>query len=134
MNLKDYFHQQKDSHVSDTDKLNLYQDILLKNMKRHYARKRSFLHVKSFVYSIIAMFFLFSLYGMYFFTDRYTEYEGLVMNSDTTVQASYIAKIVDFNGNFYIEHEGKRIQTSAIQNGDVVTLKENSQLVCQINA
>lgn len=134
MNLKNYFQEQKNSHMPDTDKLNLYQDFMLKNMKRHYNRKRSFLHVKSFAYSIIVMFFLFSFYGVYFFTDRYSEYEGLIMNSDNTVQASYIAKVVDFNGSFYIEHAGKRVQTSVIQNGDIITLKENTQLVTQINA
>lgn len=134
MNLKDYFHQQKEIHMSDTDKLNLYQDFMLKDMKSHFARKRSFLHIKSFVYSIVVMFFLFSFYGVYFFTDRYNEYEGLIMNPDNSVQASYIAKVVDFNGSFYIEHAGKRVQTSNIQNGDIITLKENTQLVCQINA
>lgn len=133
MQLKDYFHQQQKNHTSDTDKLNLYQDFMIKNMKGHYARKRSFSRVKSFVYSTIVMCFLFSLYGVYFFTDKSTEYDGLVMNSENTVQASYIAKVVDFNGNFYIEHQGKRVQTSIIQNGDVVTLKANTQLIAQIN-
>ena len=134
MNLKNYFQEQKNSHMSDTDKLNLYQNFMLKNMERHYARKRSFLHVKSFAYSIIIMFFLFSLYWVYFFTDKYTEYEGLIMNSSNSVQASYIAKVVDFNGSFYIEHKGKRVQTSTIQDGDIITLKENTQLITQINA
>jgi len=56
------------------------------------------------------------------------------MNSSNSVQASYIAKVVDFNGSFYIEHKGKRVQTSTIQDGDIITLKENTQLVTQINA
>jgi len=56
------------------------------------------------------------------------------MNSNNAVQASYIAKVVDFNGSFYIEHEGKRVQTSSIQDGDIITLKENTQLMTQINA
>jgi len=134
MQLKDYFHQQQQNHMSDTDKLNLYQNFMIKNMKGYYSRKKSFLRVKSFVYSTIVMCFLFSLYGVYFFTDKYTEYDGLIMNSENAVQASYIAKVIDFNGNFYIEHEGKRVQTSTIQNGDLITLKENTQLITQINA
>lgn len=106
---------------------------MVKKMKTHFHKKRSLLHVKSFVYSLVAMFFLFSFYGTYFFTDRYTEYEGLIMWPENAVQADYIAKVVEFDGSFYIEHKGKRVQTSNIQDGDVVTLKENAQLVFHIN-
>ena len=79
MNIKDYFNQQKDTHISDAQKMNVYQDFMVKKMKGHFHKKRSLLHVKSFVYSLAVMFFLFSFYGTYFFTDRYTEYEGLIM-------------------------------------------------------
>jgi hypothetical protein len=40
-------------------------------------------------------------------------------------QADFVAKIVDFNGSFYIEQAGKTIQTSNIKDGDIVTLKQN---------
>jgi hypothetical protein len=133
MKLNDYFRAQKDFHISDTQKLDVYQDFLCKQMKGKYSRKRSLLHVKSFAYSLVILFMLFGFYGVYFMSDRYTEYEWLVMNSDNTVWASYIAKIVDFNGSFYIEHNGKRVQTSTIQDSDIVTLKENTQLVFNIN-
>jgi hypothetical protein len=38
-------------------------------------------------------------------------------------QADYIAKVVEFDGNFSIEHWGEILQTKDIGNGDSILLK-----------
>jgi hypothetical protein len=119
MQLKEYFKQQQEIACSDIQKLDLYQNVLLKNMKSSLHRKRSVLHVKSFVYSFFILFVLVGFYGMYFFdTNTVDDQSGIItLNQNTNLaQADYIAKIVDFNGTFYIEKDGKSIQTSNINN------------------
>ena len=59
----------------------------------------------------------------------------ITLNQNTNLaQADYIAKIVDFNGTFYIEKDGKSVQTSNINNGDIVVLKANTQIIFHINS
>lgn len=49
-------------------------------------------------------------------------------------QADYIAKVVDFNGNFSIEHDGEILQTKDIGNGDSILLKSGSEMVFEISS
>lgn len=49
------------------------------------------------------------------------------------VQAGYIAKIVDFQGAFYIDHNGKNIVSTAINAGDIVTLKKGTKITFNID-
>lgn len=105
-------------------------------MKKSFQRKRSFLHVKSFVYSCFIVFALVGFYGMYFFQQSNPlESQDIAFNqpSNNVAQADFIAKIVDFDGTFYIEQNGKMLQTSNINDGDIVTLKDNAQIVFNIN-
>ncbi len=133
MNIKEYFNQHQNTYISDTQKLDVYQLFLDKKIKAQFSKRRSLLHVKSFVYSLVWVFFLFSLYGTYFFTDRYTANDNVLIWWNNAVQADYIANIVEFDGSFYIEHNGEQVQTSNIKDGDIVTLQEDSQLVFHIN-
>lgn len=77
---------------------------------------------------------------MYFFEQNKTlDMEGIVLNqfneNNNLAQADYIAKVVDFDGTFYIESkDGKMLQTSNINNGDIVILKEKSQIIFHINS
>lgn len=74
---------------------------------------------------------------MYFFdTNTVDDQSGIItLNQNTNLaQADYIAKIVDFNGTFYIEKDGKSIQTSNINNWDIVVLKASTQIVFHINS
>lgn len=136
MKLQEYFNQKKDHWLSDIQKMDVYYSVMDKNMKKSFQRKRSFLHVKSFVYTSFLFFFLVGFYGMYIFQWPILEDDGYMLSrlADTNVvQADFIAKIVDFNGSFNIEQWGKIIQTSNIKDWDIVTLKQNSQIVFHID-
>lgn len=55
-------------------------------------------------------------------------------NTTNTAQADYIAQVIDVKGNFYIEHNGVLATTNNIGNGDTILLKQDAQLVFEINS
>jgi len=86
-------------------------------------------------YASFVVLFVLTVYWVHFFRDdlRYMTNSLIVQNAWDTVQAGYIAQIVHFDGSFIIEHEGKKLQTSVIRDGDIVTLKENTEMVFHID-
>ncbi len=136
MKLQEYFNQKKDHWLSDIQKMDVYYAIMDKNMKKSFQRKRSFLHVKTFVYTSFLFFFLVGFYGMYLFQWPIVNDDGYMLSrlANTNVaQADFVAKIVDFDGSFYIEQWDKTVQTSNIKDWDVVTLKQNAQVIFHID-
>lgn len=81
------------------------------------------------------MLLIMSVYGVHFFRDdlRYMTNSLIVQKAGETVQAWYIAQIVHFDGSFIIEHGGKKLQTSVIRDGDIVTLKDKTEMVFHID-
>ncbi|MBP7061537.1 hypothetical protein KBA84_01760 [Patescibacteria group bacterium] len=57
----------------------------------------------------------------------------MMIEDSSVVQAGYIAKIIDFQGAFYIEHKGKNIVSTAINAGDIVTLKKGTKITFNID-
>lgn len=136
MKLQQYFTHQQDIHLSEAEKLDMYHAIMDKQNTRSFLKKRSVLHVKTFTYTSFIVVLLFGFYGMYFFQqNQWLDEDAMIFSTtDTNVaQAGYIAKVVDFAGTFYIEKDGKQIQTSAINDGDVVVLQDKAQLVFHID-
>ncbi len=137
MKLQEYFNQEKSHGLSDAEKMSVYYSVMEKNLQKTYKVKRSFLHVKSLVYGSFLFFILVGFYGMYLFQWPMIEDEWYLLSrlSDNAnvAQADFVAKVVDFNGNFYIEQEWKTIQTSNIKDWDIVTLKQNAQVVFHID-
>lgn len=77
------------------------------------------------------------VYGVYFLNNgNLQDYNRFAIRSNTTntAQADYIAQVVDFNGNFFIEHNGVFTKTNNIGNGDTILLKKDAQLVFDINS
>ncbi|MEI7563141.1 MAG: hypothetical protein WCJ39_05765 [bacterium] len=135
MKLNDFFQEQKKQGLSDIDKLELYQRFLYKKNKWVPAKRFSFVYARSFVYTAITAFLIFGIYGVYFLnTSTDSPWFTISSSNKNTVQADYIAKVVDFNGNFSIEHEGNILQTQDIGNGDSVLLKQGSEMVFEINS
>ena len=107
-----------------------------KQTKRSFLTKRSVLHVKTFTYTSFIVALLFGFYGVYFFQQQQSlDGESMIFSATDTnvVEAWYIAKVVDFAGTFYIEKDGKQMQTSSINDGDVVVLQDKAQLVFHID-
>lgn len=136
MKLQEFFNIQKHTTFTDIDKLNLYQSILYKKTKRT-SKRFAFIHAKYFVYSMIFVIMLFSVYGIYFFNNGSFQDNGrfsIIKNSTNTANAEYIAQVIDAKGNFYIEHDGILAKTNNISNGDTILLKKGAQLVFEITS
>lgn len=128
MKLNDFFQTQKNLSFTDVDKLELYQKFLYKKNVKAPVKRFSFVHAKSFVYTLIIAIFFVGLYGVYFFNE-----DALRFNANI-VQADYIAKVMSFSGSFSIEHQGKISKTENISNGDTIILKPESEMIFEINS
>lgn len=137
MKLQEFFDTQKHTSFTDVDKLDLYQNILYKKTKQTSLRRSSFVHAKYLVYTMVFVVLILGMYGVYFMNNgSLQDYNRFAIRSNTTntAQADYIAQVVDFNGNFFIEHNGVLETTNNIGNGDTILLKEDAQLVFEINS
>jgi hypothetical protein len=134
MKLQDYFHHQKHTFLTDNEKFSLYQEIVAKrDVKKSILQRYAF--AKRMAYASFVVLFVMAVYGVHFFRDdlRYMTSSLIVQNAWDTVQAWYIAQIVHFDGSFIIEHNGKKLQTSVIRNGDIVTLRDGTEMVFHID-
>jgi hypothetical protein len=137
MKLKEYFNQQRETIVSGWDKLEIYQNIISKRNSKSFYPQRKFFVVKSFAYSLVLLFLVLWLYWTYIFNWKF------IINKDwffiqrsnwiKSVQADYVAKIIEFNGNFYIWHNWEYYQGSNISNWDTVTLQAWAEIVFHID-
>lgn len=137
MKLKQYFDQKKEIAVSGWDKLEIYQNIISKRNSKSFYPQRKFFFVKSFAYSLVLLFLVLWLYWTYIFNWKF------IINKDwffiqrsnwiRSVQADYIAKIIEFNWNFYIWHDGEYYQWSYISNWDIVTLQNWAEIIFHID-
>ncbi len=137
MKLQEFFDTQKHTNFTDVDKLDLYQNFLYKKTKKTTIKRSSFVHAKYFIYSMIFVILMIGVYGVYFINNNnLQDYNWFAIRSNitNTAQADYIAQVIDFNGNFFIEHNGVLVQTNNIGNGDTILLKEWAQLVFEINS
>ena len=76
---------------------------------------------------MIFVILMIGVYGVYFINNNnLQDYNWFAIRSNitNTAQADYIAQVIDFNGNFFIEHNGVLVQTNNIGNGDTILLKE----------
>ncbi len=137
MKLQEFFNSQKNITFTDVDKLDLYQSILYKKTKQTSLKRSSFVYAKYAVYTTVFAVLIMGIYGVYFTNDgSFQDYKRFAIKSNmtNTVQADYIAQVVNFNGKFFIEHKGILAQTNNIGNGDTILLKEDAQLVFEINS
>jgi hypothetical protein len=129
MKLNEFFQTQQTTYLTDIDKLELYQKFLSKKISNKSPLKRfSFVYARSFAYMSIAAFLILGVYGVYFFQG------GAFTSSVNSVQADYIAKVVEINGGFSIEHAGSLIKTDNISNGDTILLKDGAEMVFEISS
>ena len=130
MKLKDYFQNKQEFQLSDNDKLALYEKIISQQKRKSLSRM---VKVKYFAYWLILFVLLFGIYWVYFDVDRDINWLA-VQNPINQANADYIAKVVNFNGTFYVQHEWKLTRTSNISNWDNVILKKWSEIVFDIDS
>ena len=130
MKLKDYFQDKKELKLSENDKLALYEKIVFQQKRKSLSRM---IKIKYFAYWLILIVLLFGIYWVYFDVDWDINWLA-IQNPTNTANADYIAKVVDFNGTFYVQHEWKLTKTSNISNWDNVILKKWSEIVFDIDS
>lgn len=130
MKLKDYFQNKQEFQLSENDKLALYEKIISQQKRMSLSRM---MKVKYFAYWLILIVLLFGIYWVYFDVDRDINWLA-VQNPINQANADYIAKVVNFNGTFYVQHEWKLTRTSNISNWDNVILKKWSEIVFDIDS
>jgi len=141
MHLQEYFRNQQDSHISEAQKFSVYKKIIEKKSSKSYFRQRSFLHTRSLVYGLSLTVIVMFVYGAFFmdsspiYTNKYFGSGGILIEPKPiqSVDAGYIANIVDFVGGFHIEHNGEEIQSSNIHDGDTVVLDKDTKLIFHTN-
>ena len=137
MKLQEFFDTQKNIHLTDIDKLDLYQSILYKKTKQRSIKRLSFVHAKYFIYTMVFAVLILGTYGVYFINNSTIEDNNrfaIKTNGTNTVQADYIAQVIEVKGDFFIEHNGNLVTTNNIGNGDTILLKKDAQLVFEINS
>lgn len=130
MKLKDYFQNKQEFQLSENDKLALYEKIISQQKRKSLSRM---VKVKYFAYWLILVVLLFGIYWVYFDTDWDINWLA-VQNPVNQVNADYIAKVVNFNGTYYVQHDWKLTRTSNISNWDNVILKKWSEIVFDIDS
>lgn len=134
MKLKDYFKAQNNYHIDTTQKFLMYEKIISKQNKYNQSPVKKFFSVKSFAYWFMSMLILVWVYGLFFVQDHISYEDFIVQNQNNIANAWYIAKVVEFNGNFYVSHGDKIYKTNKIADGDVVVLKKWSEVIFDINS
>lgn len=84
------------------------------------------------------MVIVFVFFGSFFWDlPKVLEYRAFFVQKDpwgiNTVSARHIAEILEFNGDYLIEKEGKTFQNSVLFDGDIITLKDNAKIIFNIN-
>ena len=133
MQLKDYFREQKNTNLSQNEKFFLYEKIISQKDQKNFSKAKRFVNIKSFAYGFAMIILFVSIYWVYFINWDLS-YEGfLVKNAINQVNADYIAKVVDFNGDFYIKHDWSYYKTSNISNWDNIILKKWAEIIFDID-
>lgn len=133
MQLKDYFIEQKNTNLPQNEKFFLYEKIISQKDQKNFSKAKRFVNIKSFAYGFAMIILFVSIYWVYFINWDLS-YEGfLVKNTINQVNADYIAKVVDFNGDFYIKHDWSYYKTSNISNWDNIILKKWAEIIFDID-
>lgn len=132
MKLKDYFKAQNNYKLSTNDKFLMYEKILMKQQKKNSPVQR-FFSIKSFAYWFMSVILIIWIYWFYLFQNDIS-YDDFIIQDSNTVNADYIAKVVDFDGTFYVAHDNKIYKTTKIQNWDSVVLKKWAEILFTINS
>lgn len=135
MKIQEYFNIQKALHLSDKDKLELYQRILIRQNSKPLLNKRHTFFTKNFVYN-----FIFSVVFVWIFwyiltQNNVIDYGSFLVktHNPNEVEAWYIWQVLDFKWDFYIEHNWEIYQSKNISNWDTIILKDNTSIVFDID-
>lgn len=134
MKITEYFKIQKALHLSDKDKLELYQRILIKQNSKNLLKKRHIFFAKNFVYSFLLTLVFVWVFWYIISQNDIIDYWGFLVktHNPNEVEAWYIGQVLDFEWDFYIDRNWELFQSKNISNWDTIILKNNTKLVFDI--
>ena len=138
MKLQEYFNQLSENRLRDHEKFSLYQRISEQRALAEKSLKRTHIFFsKKLVYSCITLVLIIGFFGSYFWDNPYIQnYRAFFIERNpffNTTNADQIASILEVNGDYIIEKEGKQFKNSKLFDGDLITLKENAKIIFDIN-
>ena len=138
MKLQEYFNQLSENRLRDHEKFSLYQRISEQRALAEKSLKRTHIFFsKKLVYSCITLVLVIGFFGSYFWDNPYIQnYRAFFIERNpffNTTNADQIASILEVNGDYIIEKEGKQFKNSKLFDGDLITLKENAKIIFDIN-
>lgn len=138
MNLHSYFTQQHDQKLSDEKKLFLYQRICDQRAWVPHSLKRSAILTKKRVYAFLAFALFFAFFGTFFRENtEVSEYRAFFAQRNFlgfgSVSAAQVGEVLEINGEYLIEKEGKQFKNSVLFDGDLIILKDNAKIIFNIN-
>lgn len=138
MKLQEYFNQLWENRLRDHEKFSLYQRISEQRALAEKSLKRTHIFFsKKLVYSCITLVLIIGFFGSYFWDNPYIQnYRAFFIERNpffNTTNADQIASILEINGDYIIEKEGKQFKNSKLFDGDLITLKENAKIIFDIN-
>ncbi len=135
MKIQEYFNIQKALSLSEKEKLELYQRILMKKNTKNLLKRRHVFFAKNFVYNFLVTVIVVWIFWYILSQNNIIDYGSFLvkLHNPNEVEAGYIWQVLDFKWDFYIEHNWELFQSKNISNWDTVILKNNTRLVFDID-
>jgi hypothetical protein len=131
MNIYHYFTHQKNTHLSDQKKAELFKRICQKRLQQRVMRRHVFSY-KKISYTLMAVTLVLLTFGS-MMIDKQIDINNLFFSSSkgniSSVYAGYIAEIIEFNGEYIIQNGDKTLSSQYIHNGDIIFLKTGSEMI-----
>ena len=139
MNLQEYFNQQKNICLSVEKKTELFSRIQQQRQQKTLNTK-SFFFSFNFSYKRISYTCLAIIVCLFVFGGVMLERNGGIDNiffssdqGNNSVYAGYVAEVIEFSGERYLQNGDQVLSSQYIQNGDTLYLKEGSEIVFNLN-
>lgn len=137
MLLHNYFSQQKQNQLSESEKIKLYEKILAKRAAEQHGLLKRYSLVKKGVYSFLTLVLIFVFFGTFFWDSRekqdYRAFWTQKTPNINTANADQIWKILEINWEYIIEKEGKQFKNSVLFDGDLISLKPEAKILFNIS-
>jgi hypothetical protein len=131
MNIYHYFTHQKNTHLSDKKKTELFKRICQKRLQQRVIRRHVFSY-KKISYTFMAVALVMITFGS-IMIEKQININNLFFSSTkgvtSSVYAGYVAEIIEFNGEYSIQNGDKILSSQYIHNGDIIFLKTGSEMI-----
>jgi hypothetical protein len=121
--------------MPEGNKFEVFQKIMNETQRQQWSLRKRVIFAKAFIYNAFLFILLAWLYGVHLWNNEQLSFWDQSQNwIENSVFADNVAKVMQFNGSFQIEHDWEYLQSSTIRNWDIITLEEESSMIFHINS